>query len=172
MPTARVGEVAVLARLLGALDPLGGFGRVDELVTALADALERRRGGHVIDPALQIAAPVVGLHAVQRRDHIVERIGQLAIVAVAHAKECLGEIVDRTLPPGLLADDPVDVDPDQLAFTVIILAALPAAPWHRRSAGRGRVIRGVDQRAPRPARRPGAVGRCGRSYRIERILLG
>ena len=110
-----------------------------------------------VDPALQIAAPVIGLHLVQRRDDVVERVGELAIIAVAHAEEGPGEIVDRPLAAGLLADDPVDVDPDQLALAVIILAALPAAPRLRRALGDDRIVGRVLERPPRAARRASTV---------------
>ena len=61
----------------------------------------------------------------------------------------------------LLADDAINVGPDQLAFAVIILAALPAAPWLRRPLGDRRVIGGVDQRPPAAPRRPNTVCRSG-----------
>src|SRR5690349_19404951 len=70
--TARVGQLVVLAVLLAALDPHRRLARVDELVSALVDAIERSFGRDVVDLALEIAAPIVRLHAVQRVDDIVE----------------------------------------------------------------------------------------------------
>src|SRR5439155_25986160 len=93
------------------------------------------------------------------------------IIAVPHAVESAREIVDRAPAAGLLADDAVDVDPDQLAFTVIILAALPAAPSLRGSLGNDRVVRRVDQRPPGSARRSRTISRRRCRDRIERVLL-
>ena len=128
-------------------------------------------GRDVVDPALQIATPVVGLDAVERRDDVVERVGELAPVAVANAEEGPREIVDRALAAGLLANHAVDVEPDQLAFAVIILAALPAAPRLRRPPGDDRIVGGVDERTPAAAGRAGAVRGRRRGDRIERVLL-
>src|SRR5207248_8760248 len=97
-------------------------------VTALRYPLERRVRGDVVHLALEISTPVVRLNCVQRRNHVVERVGELAPVAVAYAEEGFCEIVDGAFAARLLTDNPVDVGPDQLPFAVIVLAALPAAP--------------------------------------------
>jgi hypothetical protein len=43
---------------------------------------------------VKIPAPVVRLDLVQRRGDVVERVGDLAPVAIANAEEGLGEIID------------------------------------------------------------------------------
>src|SRR5262249_29618370 len=156
---ARICKIAHLPGLFAALDPLGRLVGEDEAIAALADPLQRRTGGKIVYPALEIGAPVVGLHFAQSRGNIVEVVGGLAIIAIAHAEESAGEIVDRALAARSRANDPVDIDPDQLALAVIILAALPAAPRLRRTGGDDWVVGGVDQRTPGAARRAGAVGR-------------
>src|SRR5437870_3054361 len=77
-PPARIREVAVLAALLGALDPAGRLVGEDQAVAALRDPFERRLCGDVVNPALQVYAPIVGLHPVQGRDDIVQRESELA----------------------------------------------------------------------------------------------
>ena len=56
---ARICEVAILALAFGVLDPLGRLRRIDQLVAALGDPLERRLRCNLVDLALQVAAPVV-----------------------------------------------------------------------------------------------------------------
>ena len=52
------------------------------------------------------------------------------------------------LPAGQLAKDAVDIEPDELAFAVIILGALLAAPRLRRPPSDDRIVGGVDERTP------------------------
>ncbi len=78
---------------------------------------------------MQEGGPVVGQHLVEVGDQLVEGVGddQRAGVA-AFAEEDLEEIGERFLVVGLLADEGVGVEPDQLAFLVVVLSATPVGP--------------------------------------------
>src|ERR1700729_428212 len=61
----------------------------------------------------------------------------------------MGEIVDCFLSVALAIDDGGDFEPDQIAFVVVIRAALPIQPA---SAGSELPNSGIEKRAPSPAR--------------------
>ena len=122
-------------------------------------------------PLHQIGLPVPRLDRVQRLRDVVDRIGQLAPVAVAHPEERAGEIVDRLPPARFLAQQRIDVHPDEQSLVVIILAALPAQPALRLALGDHRIVGGVEKVAPVP-RGLRIVIRHDRGILIERVLLG
>ncbi len=65
-----------------------------------------------------------------------------------HAEERLGEIVDALGALGALANDLVDLDPDQHAFVIVFLVAAQVVVRLRAAVLEDRIVGGVFDRAP------------------------
>ncbi len=127
----------------------GGLVGVDELIAAAFDAGEVRVRRGDVDAIVEEGGPVVGHDFVQVRDELlaVVRDDERAGVA-AFAEEDVLEVGEGLLAAGLLADERVGVEPDELAFLVVGLAARPAAPGADGCAIDGAGDGGVFSRAP------------------------
>ena len=89
------------------------------------EAVERRLGLGTdgVEPGAQESRPVVRMHGVQVRDHVIEGIGPGLPDAVLDAVEGLGEIIERLAVVGGLADQGVGVQPDQQGLAVVVAGA-------------------------------------------------
>ena len=126
---------------------------------------------------MQEVGPVIRRDLIQRVDQIVEGIGLQLRPVVRAAVEEVAEIVERLLAVRPVVDDRRDLEPDEIAFVVVVGAAAPIQPAATPAAHR-LANRRVEERTPRaarasrpdrPRRRPGSRDippastiRCGR----------
>ncbi|MEO8938361.1 MAG: hypothetical protein ABI277_08545 [Burkholderiaceae bacterium] len=89
--------------------------------------IERRKSDGVEARARE-AGPVVRLDPRQLLRDIVEVLQQRRHAPVVDAEEGAGEVVERTASLRLLTHPGIAIQPDQRAFFVVALRALPAAP--------------------------------------------
>ncbi len=120
----------------------------------------------VVDPFLEESLPVVRGDLVQILQHIVEGVLVGDEAAVVDCEELPGEVVEGRLVVRELTNLGVRIQPDQLAFGVIVLGPLIADPAYRPPLGDGGLVCGIDERAPIPSGTRGEV--CGRPGRRGR----
>ncbi len=168
----RIGEVVAAQLLVEGVHVAGRLLLEDQAVAAALDAVERAARGRAdrVQALAQEGGPVASLHPVQGRGHGLEGVGGRVPVAVLGAEEGLGEVVQRLLAAGLLADQGVGVEPDQRALAVVVLAALVAAPGLRPALADDGVVGGVLHGAPLAAGDVLEAG-GGHGQDVQRLLL-
>jgi hypothetical protein len=155
----REGEIEILA-VAFARSPIGRRRvAIDEVVAAGLDPGERGVRLDLVDPLAQECGPIEGRDSVESARDIVKRIGGDALIAGIDAEKGVREIVHRALAARELAQLRIDLEPDQHAFRIIILAAHIAGPGLRPPALDDRIVGGVDQRPPRAAREGVVISR-------------
>jgi hypothetical protein len=90
-------------------------------------------------------------HGIQRRDDVVERVRERLDAPILDAVKGPREIVQRSPAVGQFPDLRVDVQPDEDALGVVILAALPAVEALPAPVVEDRLLGGVLETAPVPA---------------------
>ena len=127
-----VPDVDAAAAAAGGGDGAVGFGGlvgVDELVAAALDAGEVGVGGGGVDAVVDEGGPVVFDDLVEVGDELVAVVGDDERAGVAAlGEEDVEEVGEGLLVVGELADEGVGVEPEELAFLVVVLAALPVGP--------------------------------------------
>ncbi len=164
----REAEVHHLGTLLARRPEFARFGGVDQSVATTGDPAEWRGRGDGVDAGVEERRPVIRLDGIQGGDDIVEGVGQLAPVAVAHPEERLREVVERAPAVRPLADHAVGVEPDQHALVVIILGPLIAGERLGPAVRHDLLVGRVDQRPPRLAGLAIVIGRDRRQL-VERL---
>src|SRR6202050_1595647 len=101
---------------------------VHQLVAAAPQPIERRGFADRIEPLAQKGSPVIGLHRIQRLHDVIEGEGDDGEAAVADAEEGARKIVERAFALGSFSYQGIGVEPDEGAFVVVVLEALPAGP--------------------------------------------
>ena len=102
---------------------------VDDLVAAAGDAVEVGVGVDEVDAVVDEAGPVVLDDVVEVGDELVAVVGDDERAGVAAlAEEDVEEVGEGFLVVGELADLGVGVEPEELAFLVVVLAATPVGP--------------------------------------------
>ncbi len=127
---------------------------IDQPVSPALQSLQRRPEPPAFEALGEEARPVVGGDGLEGGHDVLELIGGGFEAAVLPAEEGPGEVVQRAAVAGALADQGVDLQPQQLALGIVVLAALPAGPGQGLAAGDDRVAGGVAQGPPAS---PGAV---------------
>ena len=148
---------------------------VDELVAAALDAVEVGVGVDEVDAVVDEGGPVVGGDLVEVGDELLAVVGDDERAGVAAlAEEDVQEVGEGLLVVGELADEGVGVEPEELAFLVVVLAATPVGPGRgRRRAGcwrRWRCLRWSASRGracSREWRRRGRAGRGTAAWVLE-----
>ena len=151
MPVEKLASTTPAAAEDGALEG-GGLVGVGEGVSALGDAFEGRVRSLGGDAVAQEASPVIGDDLIEGGDELVEVVGHDFGRGVASfAEEEHAEIVEALFAAGELADGGIDVEPDEGAFLVVVLAATPVAPLAAGAAQDGGGDGGVLEIAPSAA---------------------
>ncbi len=102
---------------------------VDDLVAAAGDAVEVGVGVDEVDAVVDEGGPVVLDDVVEVADELVAVVGDDERAGVATlAEEDVEEVGEGFLVVGELADLGVGVEPEELAFLVVVLAATPVGP--------------------------------------------
>ena len=167
--TDRIEQVDAFAMTLGGLLKLVGRVGVDQRIPPAPYAVERRARDEHVHPIMQKRRPIIRLHAVQRFDDIGQRIRQGARAAVLYTEKGAGEIVERTLVLRALADQGIDVEPEQRALAVVILETLPVVPGHGPARVDDGVVRRILKGTPASAGLV-VVGRGGERKLVEHLL--
>ena len=118
-----IGEVDAFADLFANLPEVRTVLRVDELVTAVDDAVQGGMGLGGMEAVVQKLRPVVGLDGVERFHDVVERVGLERGFGAGAAGPEFAEVVEgfRALAQG--PDGNVGIEPDEGAFGVVVDAA-------------------------------------------------
>ncbi len=102
---------------------------VDDLVAAAGDAVEVSVGIDEVDAVVDEAGPVVLGDAVEVANELIAIVGDDERASVAaFAEEDMEEVGEGLLVVGELANLGVGIEPEELAFLVVVLAATPVAP--------------------------------------------
>ena len=122
----RVGcaETVAFIELRPVVGPIG----VDEMVAG-----ESVDAGHLggveligVEAGAKEGGPVVGDHGVEAVDDVVEGVGHdLGWGVAAEAFEGSEEVIEALLAVGLLADGLVDLEPEEVAFAIVVDVAAP-----------------------------------------------
>ena len=109
------------------------------------------------------SAPVVRRDGIEVGHDLVKIVGHhLGRSVAADGQKLYAKIVQRFLPVGQLADGSIRIQPEQLAFLIVVLAAPPVGPVGvvstKNLGGNGRVFEGCA-RCARASRRAGRRSR-------------
>ncbi|MEA2261899.1 MAG: hypothetical protein QOJ51_4724 [Acidobacteriaceae bacterium] len=130
---------------------LGGVGLVGvhEFVAAAPDAVEIGMRIDVVDALADEGGPVVLDDLVEVGDELVAVIGDDERAGVtAFGQEDVQEVGEALLIVGLLADESVGVEPEELSLLVVVLATTPVGPCGVASAEDAGGDGGVFGRTP------------------------
>src|SRR6185437_16061403 len=96
---------------------------------ALFDAFEIYVRGERGNAVVEERGPVVGDDLIEIADELIEVIRNDERAGVAtFAEEDVLEVIERFFVVGELADGGVDVEPEEFALLVVVLAATPVGP--------------------------------------------
>src|ERR1700679_454995 len=120
-------EAAALRILHGA--PCVWLVGVGQLISAVFETAQWGLVGVGVHPRSQEGGPVVWYGCVQAGDDVFESVGNYfgSCISTEPVEGC-HEVVESLFAVGHLADGGVDVQPDQLAFVVVIHAEPPVVP--------------------------------------------
>src|SRR5208337_5429797 len=100
---------------------------------------------------MEEACPVVGHDLVEGANEFLEGVGlQLGAIIRTGVKET-AEILEGFLAVALVVDEGVNLEPQQLAFGVIVGAAPPVGPTAPAEGKAGHRVCGVLERPPSPS---------------------
>src|SRR5207248_1784804 len=119
---------------------------VSEAPAGAFDAAERRAGVDSIDARLEKSPPIVRDDFLQGSDYVVVGIGDDSGRAARTAMKILAKIIQRTPALGLLPNDHIRLQPDQIAFGIEIHAAPPGGALRAGQVEELRGDGGVRQR--------------------------
>src|SRR5579864_4837333 len=104
------------------------------------------------DTLLQQSGPIIRGNRIQLANQVVERVSDHFRRTAFPAMKAPAEIVKRMPAAALLANDGINLQPDEIAFGVVVEPASPVLPLRTEHPERLRGHGGVFERAPGAAR--------------------